>query len=157
MWETSSAFVHPSDVYVACGEVPGHLDVANEAAGDLSLVPPSQTVVSGVANEDVLAASEIVPGNVHPSVGWRGEVVISPGRHAIGAGAAVNTVLSPAIWIPGRGGLVPAYPSAASAEAGNEPGLAWLVVQDDGATTIGEGALAVKGKPVEGVAAIDGD
>ena len=54
VWEAAAAFVHAGDVHVACGQVAGDLDVADEgnAGGDLSRVGPSGTVVSGEADEE---------------------------------------------------------------------------------------------------------
>ena len=75
MRKASTAFVHARDVHIACGQIAGDLDVADKrrAAGDLSLVGPSETVVSGVADEEGAAPNiEIVPGNVHPPVEGRG-------------------------------------------------------------------------------------
>ena len=51
--EAAASFIHPGDVHVAGGQVAGNLDIADErrAAGDLPRVCPSETIVSGVANE----------------------------------------------------------------------------------------------------------
>ena len=51
--EASASFIHPGDVHVARGQVARDLDIPDEgrAGGDLSRVGPSQTIVSGVANE----------------------------------------------------------------------------------------------------------
>jgi hypothetical protein len=62
VWEPAAAFVHAGDVHVARNQVTGDLHVPDEgaAAGNLSLVGPSGTVVSGIANEDIPVASEVV-------------------------------------------------------------------------------------------------
>jgi len=51
--EAAAAFVHASDVHVACGQVAGDLDVANEgrAGRDLPRIGPGKTVISGVPNK----------------------------------------------------------------------------------------------------------
>src|SRR6266496_3349588 len=48
VWEAAAAFVHPSDVHVACGQIAGDLHVADEwsAARDLSRIGPGETVIS---------------------------------------------------------------------------------------------------------------
>src|SRR5439155_17251104 len=65
---TAAVFVHTGEVRVARDEVPGNLHVANERSRNLALVSPCVTVVSGIANENIPAASEVVPSNIHPSV-----------------------------------------------------------------------------------------
>ena len=75
MGEATTPFVHACDVHVACGEVAGDLDVTDEwgAGSDLSRVRPSETVISGIANEEGSPSNiEIIPGNVHPPVEGRG-------------------------------------------------------------------------------------
>ena len=48
VWEAAAAFIHSSDVHVACGQVAGDLNVADEwsAARDLSRIGPGETVIS---------------------------------------------------------------------------------------------------------------
>ena len=48
VWEAAAAFIHSSDVHVACGQVAGDLHVADEwsAARDLSRIGPGETVIS---------------------------------------------------------------------------------------------------------------
>src|SRR6266404_8915790 len=52
--EATAAFVHAGDVDVACGQVTGDLDIADEgsAAGNLSRAAPSQPIVGGEAEEE---------------------------------------------------------------------------------------------------------
>ena len=70
----AAVFVHASDIHVACDQVTGDLDVADEGAavGNLSLVGPGVAVISGVADKDIRVASEIVPGDIHSPVEGRG-------------------------------------------------------------------------------------
>src|ERR1700730_12450535 len=66
--EATAAFVHAGDVDVACGQVTGDLDIADEgsAGGNLSRVGPSRAIVGGVAEEEgTVRDSEVVPGDVH--------------------------------------------------------------------------------------------
>src|SRR5436190_13808975 len=124
--EATAAFVHAGDVDVACGQVTGDLDVADEgsAGGDLSLVGPSRSVVSGVADEEALASIEVVPGNVHPPKEWATRVVVGPARLAVVVAAGVNAgIMGPASRVRGIGGLVPAeaLTAAALVEPDREP------------------------------------
>src|SRR5450631_1517992 len=52
--EATAAFVHAGDVHIACGQVTGDLDIADEgtAGGKHSLVGPSRAVVGGGADEE---------------------------------------------------------------------------------------------------------
>src|SRR5439155_13331317 len=55
-------FVHGCDVHVACRQVAGDLNVAEEGGAQLSLVGPGETVVSGVADEEGTSSNiEVVP------------------------------------------------------------------------------------------------
>src|ERR1700682_5150437 len=108
--EATAAFVHAGDVHVACGQVTGDLDIADEgsAGGNLSRVGPSPAVVGGVAEEEGAAPdSEVVPGNVHPPKEWATRVVVGPARLAVVLAAGVNAVMDPAGRVRGIGGLVP--------------------------------------------------
>ena len=116
--KATAAFVHARDVHVAFGKVTGDLDVADEgrAGGDLSRIGPSDTVVSGVADEQgAIIDSEVVPGNVHPPVEGRAGIIVHPARLAIVEGAVVNAIMDPAIRVPGSGGLVAADTLTAAA------------------------------------------
>src|SRR5436190_16247840 len=110
--EATAAFVHAGDIDVACGQVAGDLDVADEggAGSDLSLVGPGRSVVSGVLDVDALASSEIVPGNVHAAKEGAARVVVGPAGLAVVATAAVNAKVGPASRrrVRWSGGLVPA-------------------------------------------------
>src|SRR5438105_5239708 len=116
--EAAAPFVHASDVHVPCDQVTGDLDVADEgaAASDLSLVGPSQTVVSGEPDEEgTTPASKVVPGNIHPPVEGRGWVHVAPARLSVvpaaAAAAAVDAVIMGPTsrgWVPGSGRVVPA-------------------------------------------------
>ena len=118
MRETSPAFVHPGDVYVACDRVAGDLHVSHEgtATGDL-VRSPGVTIVGGDSHEEGASADmEVVPGNVHVSVMGRGWVVIHPTRLAVGTGPVENAVMDPAgrRRVPGSGRLVTAQARTAT-------------------------------------------
>ena len=99
MREASPAFVHASDVYVACDQVASDLHVADEGAlgARHDRAVPRRTVVSGEGAEDVcIGLIKVVPGNVHVSVMRRGWVVVQPARLAVVFGVVVNAVMRPA-------------------------------------------------------------
>jgi hypothetical protein len=59
---TATVFVHTGEVHVTRDQVTGNLHVANERSGNLSLVGPGQTVISGVADEKCAPTNiEVVP------------------------------------------------------------------------------------------------
>src|SRR5207245_2742491 len=162
--EAPAAFVHAGDVHVARGQVTGDLDVADErgAAGQLSRVGPSGTVVSGIADEESASPDiEVVPGNVHMPIEWAGRVVVCPARLSVVVVVGVNAVMGPAIRVPGSGGVVPAEALTATAHVKPDsvPSAGWAVVQNNGvALGIGEGALTGGGGEAdEGVGAVSGD
>src|SRR5882757_1661566 len=162
--ESSTAFVHARDVDVAIGPVAGDLDVADEggAGGQLSLLGPRDTVVSGVADEQATAAIEIVPGDVHPPVEGRGRIVVGPARLSVVLGVAMNAVvMGPASGDPGSGRLVSAQAltAAGSVQPDRVPSVGWPVEQNNGvAHGIGEGTLTTgEGDPGEGGAAVSRD
>src|SRR5207245_6564279 len=128
---TPASFVHAGNVYVACDQVTGDLDVTGEAGGDL-VRGPSRPVVSGDADEEGAAPdSEVVPGDVHVPIEGAGRVVVGPARLSVVGAAAVNAVMGPASrgGIPGSGGLVPAEaPTAAGqVDPDGKPGAGWAV------------------------------
>ncbi|PYK37736.1 MAG: hypothetical protein DME60_12100 [Verrucomicrobia bacterium] len=162
--EPSAAFVHPGDVDVAVDLVTGDLDVADEgdAGGDLSLVGPGDSVVSGEADKDALATTEVIPGDVHPPVEGRGYVVVRIARLSVIAAAAVNAVvMGPTIRVPGSGGLVSAQAltAAGSVKPHSVPSVGWPVEENNGvAHGIRERALtAGEGEAAKGGAAVGGD
>jgi hypothetical protein len=81
--KAATHLIHRGDVHVACDQVASDLHVAEESVGDLSLIGPGDTVVSGVADKNALAASEVVPGNVHPPKEGRRCVIVGPARLAV--------------------------------------------------------------------------
>src|SRR5450432_2129926 len=146
--EATAAFVHAGDVHVACGQVTGDLDIADEgsAGGNLSRVGPSRAIVGGIADEEGAAPdTEVVPGNVHPPIEWAARVVVGTAGLAVVLGVVVNAIVGPASRVHGIGGLVPAeaLTAAARVEPDGEPGSGWAVVQNNGvAKGTGERALA---------------
>src|ERR1700730_6407064 len=131
--EASTAFVHAGDVHVACHQVTGNLDVADECGCDLYRAVPGSPVISGESDVDALAGSEVVPGDVHiPEVG-RGWVVVSPTGLAIVEGALVNAEMGPASWVRRVVGLIAAEPARGVAvDPDGEPGGGRLVVEKNG-------------------------
>src|ERR1041385_5459880 len=93
--EASTAFVHARDVDVAVSLIAGDLDVADEgcAGGNLSLVGPGCTVVSGETDEDAPATIKVVPGDVHSPVEGRRRIVVRPARLPVVLGVAMNAVV----------------------------------------------------------------
>src|SRR5205823_10062493 len=139
----AAVFVHASDIDVASGQVTRDLHVADEGAiGNLSLVGPGVAVISGVADEDIRAATEIVPGNIHPPVKVRQWPHVGPTRFAVVL-TGVNAVMGPALRVRRSGGLVPAQPAAAAVEPDGVPSGGWAVIQNYGASGVREGALTV--------------
>src|SRR5206468_7960289 len=142
--KASAAFVHASNVHVACGQITSDLNVSDEgcARRDLSRVRPGHTVVSGIAKKKGAAANiEIVPRDVHPPVEGRGRVVVGPTRLSIVLRVGVNAEVSPAIRVSRSGSLITAEPlgSAARIEPDGVPGAGWPVVQNNGvAQGVGE-------------------
>ena len=64
MRKATATFVHACDVHIAGGKVAGNLDIADKwrAAGDLPRVGPSETIVSGITNEERPATDiEVIP------------------------------------------------------------------------------------------------
>src|SRR5439155_21957168 len=160
---TPASFVHAGDVHVACNQVAGDLDIADEGAAGGQLVRgPSETVVSGDADEEGPSPNiEVVPRNVHVPKVQRAGVVVGPTRLSVVKGAVVNAEMGPAIRVRGIGGLISAHPltAAAHVKKDSKPSLAWLVEQNNGvAQGIGERALTGgPGEPGEGGAAVGGD
>src|SRR6266446_2264773 len=108
MREASSAFVHASDVHVACNQVAGDLHVTDEATRDL-MRGPTVPIISGDRDgEGASANTEIVPGNVDVSVMGRGRVVVHSARLSVVLGARVNAVMGPAIRVPRCAGFIAA-------------------------------------------------
>ena len=104
---------HTGDVHVARGRVTRDLNVADDGApgGDVSLVEPSETVVSREPDGDA-PALEVVPGNVHSPEEGRTGVIIGPARFALVKAAGMNTEMGPASRVRGIGGLEPAEGAA---------------------------------------------
>src|SRR5438552_10548566 len=98
--EATAAFVHAGDVDVACGQVAGDLDIADEgssAVGNLSRGRPSRAIVGREAEgEGAVPDSVVIPGNVHPPIEWATRVVVGPARLTVVEGAGVNAVMGPA-------------------------------------------------------------
>src|SRR5882724_10377523 len=134
--KASAAFVHASNVHVACGQITSDLDVSDEgcARRDLSRVGPGHTVVSGIAKKEGAAANiEIVPRDVHPPVEGGGRIVVRPTGFSIVLGVGVNTEMGPAIRVSRSGSLVATEPLGATAriEPDRVPGAGWPVVQNN--------------------------
>src|SRR5882757_1920260 len=148
--KASAAFVHASNVHVACGQITSDLNVSDEgcARRDLSGVGPGHTVVSGIAKKEGATANiEIVPRNVHPPVERGGRVVVCPTGFSIVLGVGVNTEVGPAIRVRRSDTLIATEPlgSAARIEPDGIPGAGWPVVQNNGvAQGIGERTLTVR-------------
>src|SRR6266700_3737383 len=107
--KASAAFVHASNVHVACGQITSDLNVADEgcARRDLSRVGPGHTVVSGIAKKEGAAANiEIVPRNVHPPVEGGGRVVVRPTGFSIVLRVGMNAEVGPAIRVRRSSSLV---------------------------------------------------
>src|SRR5436190_11011092 len=162
--EATAAFVHAGDVEVACGQVTGDLDIADEgsAGGNLLHVGPGRPIVGGVADEESAARDrEVVPGNVHPPIKWASRVVVGPARLAVVTAAGVNAVMGPASRVRGIGGFVPAEALTATARVkpDSEPGTGGAVVENNGiAKGTGERALAEGGGDAgEGESAVGRD
>ena len=86
MGKATATFIHSCDVHIARGEVAGNLDVADEwyAARDLPSVSPSDSIISGITDEERTTADiEVVLRDVHPAIKWGGWVVICPARFAV--------------------------------------------------------------------------
>src|SRR5262249_31829606 len=87
----------------------------------------------------------------------RARIVVDPARLSI-VQAAVDAEMGPAIRIPGSSRPIPAQTAAAAVEPHCKPRLRRLVIQNNWATGISEGALAASvRKSGEGVATVSGD
>jgi len=162
--KAATTFIHAGDVHIACGKVASNLDIADKgcAARDLPRVRPSETIVSGIANEERATADiEVVPGNVHPTIEWRRRIGIGPARFAVVIVAVVDAIMRPAIRAPRSRGLVSAetLSAAPSVQPNSEPSAGRTIVQNNRiAYGVGEWALpAGGGETDKRVAAVGGN
>ena len=149
MREAAPAFIHASDVYVACGKIAGDLHVADEVGHSArhDRAAPRGTVITGEGDEDVcVGLTKVVPRNVHSPEKRRAWVIVGPARLAIVFGVDINAKMSPAIRVLRSGGLVPAQRAAVSVRPHRKPGAGRLVVQNNwAAKCIREWALTASG------------